>query len=122
MKPAFIQLAASFGIKFMETSAKANINIENVSTGTFLLHLLSSLCKGVVRTLAHPGWVQNSAFRYFRWVFKDIPEFSMKMLSHPRFAKSFRLVRQAPCNTTFVCHRHFLLLREISKRKWTRSW
>uniref|UniRef100_A0A8D2QVW5 small monomeric GTPase n=1 Tax=Zosterops lateralis melanops TaxID=1220523 RepID=A0A8D2QVW5_ZOSLA len=26
------KLAASFGIKFMETSAKANINIENVST------------------------------------------------------------------------------------------
>ncbi|XP_040393387.1 ras-related protein Rab-8A isoform X1 [Cygnus olor] len=29
MKLAFVQLAASFGIKFMETSAKANINIEN---------------------------------------------------------------------------------------------
>uniref|UniRef100_A0A8B9Z115 small monomeric GTPase n=1 Tax=Buteo japonicus TaxID=224669 RepID=A0A8B9Z115_9AVES len=32
------KLAASFGIKFMETSAKANINIENVSTITVLLY------------------------------------------------------------------------------------
>lgn len=40
VKLAFVQLAASFGIKFMETSAKANINIENVSTATFLLFML----------------------------------------------------------------------------------
>ena len=55
IKPAFVQLAASFGIKFMETSAKANINIENVSTVTFLFYLLSYLCKSAVRTLAHPA-------------------------------------------------------------------
>lgn len=45
VKLAFVQLAASFGIKFMETSAKANINIENVSTATFLLFVIVSANK-----------------------------------------------------------------------------
>lgn len=60
-KPAFVQLAASFGIKFMETSAKANINIENVSTATFLLYLLSyKVCRSAVRAVAPLDWVRNS--------------------------------------------------------------
>lgn len=54
---AFVQLAASFGIKFMETSAKANINIENVSTAAFLLYFLSSLCKPAVWDAGLHGWV-----------------------------------------------------------------
>lgn len=48
VQSAFVQLAASFGIKFMETSAKANINIENVSTDAFLLYLWFSLCRPAV--------------------------------------------------------------------------
>lgn len=55
VQSAFVQLAASFGIKFMETSAKANINIENVSTSAFLLYLLSSLCKQAVWNSC-PSW------------------------------------------------------------------
>ncbi|XP_030322491.1 ras-related protein Rab-8A isoform X1 [Calypte anna] len=54
------KLAASFGIKFMETSAKANINIENVSTATFLFCVLPCLFRQAMRTLVHPGWMQNS--------------------------------------------------------------
>uniref|UniRef100_A0A8C5JJE4 small monomeric GTPase n=1 Tax=Junco hyemalis TaxID=40217 RepID=A0A8C5JJE4_JUNHY len=53
------KLAASFGIKFMETSAKANINIENVSTDAFLLDLLFSLCRAAVWAALHAGGVQN---------------------------------------------------------------
>lgn len=44
----------------METSAKANINIENVSTDAFCLYLLSSLCKPAVGTVAHPGGMQGT--------------------------------------------------------------
>lgn len=70
---AFVQLAASFGIKFMETSAKANINIENVSTDAFLLYLLSPWCKPAVWTVACPGGVQNSVGGYQKWVVKHLP-------------------------------------------------
>ena len=34
--PLFLQLALEYGIKFMETSAKANINVENVSRNSTL--------------------------------------------------------------------------------------
>lgn len=68
MQSDFVQLAASFGIKFMETSAKANINIENVSTDAFLLYLLPYLW-----TVAHPGGMQNSIVGYHRWVVKHFP-------------------------------------------------
>lgn len=34
--PLFLQLALEYGIKFMETSAKANINVENVSRNSIL--------------------------------------------------------------------------------------
>ena len=75
----------------METSAKANINIENVSTVTFLLRLLSSLCKQAVRTLAHPGWMQNSVVVYCGWVIKDISVRSVKALSKQCYANLFKL-------------------------------
>uniref|UniRef100_A0A8C3NM02 small monomeric GTPase n=1 Tax=Geospiza parvula TaxID=87175 RepID=A0A8C3NM02_GEOPR len=62
------KLAASFGIKFMETSAKANINIENVSTDAFLLYALSSLCRPAVWTVVHTGGMQNPIAGHHRWV------------------------------------------------------
>ena len=34
--PVFLQLALEYGIKFMETSAKANINVENVCSHSSL--------------------------------------------------------------------------------------
>lgn len=70
VQSAFVQLAASFGIKFMETSAKANINIENVSTDAFLWYLLSSLCRAAVWAAVHAGGVQNPSAGYHRWVFQ----------------------------------------------------
>lgn len=38
--PFFFQLALEYGIKFMETSAKANINVENVCSSRALIYCL----------------------------------------------------------------------------------
>lgn len=41
ISPAFFQLALEYGIKFMETSAKANINVENVCSHCTLNYMLN---------------------------------------------------------------------------------
>lgn len=76
----------------METSAKANINIENVSTATRPVWFLPPLGKQAVRTLARPGWAPGWAVGYRRWAMKYKSLYSVKaILSHLRYANLLKL-------------------------------